>query len=48
MISFLCGSGVAKHFVISLKFVKLRFQYRYECEKSNTNNFEPKRDKKDK
>ena len=45
---FLCGSGVAKHFLISLVFVKLRLQYGYECERSNANNYEPKLDKKDK
>ena len=45
---FLCGSRVAKHFVISLVFAKLRFQYGYECERSNANNYEPKLDKKDK
>ena len=31
-ISFLCGPRVAKRFVISLVFAKLRFQYGYECE----------------
>ena len=47
-ISFLCGSRVAKHFVISRVFAKLRLQYGYECERSNANNYEPKLDKKDK
>ena len=39
---------VPKHFVISFVFAKLRFQYGYECERSNANNYEPKLDKTDK
>ena len=45
--SFLCGSRVAKHFVIDIVFAKLRFQYGCERERSNAKNYEPKLEKKD-
>ena len=44
----LCGSGVAKQFLIGIVLVKLRCQYGSQCQRNNIKNHEPQLEKKDK